>query len=92
VKFEVDTYWVQVGGLDPAVVITELGPRASLLHLKDGPLTREAPQVALGSGKMDIPTLLKAASYLEVPIVEFDRVSGDILVELKRSLDYLKTL
>jgi sugar phosphate isomerase/epimerase len=92
IRFEVDTYWVQVAGLDPAVVITELGSRASLLHLKDGPLLREAPMVALGAGKMDIPMLLKAASYLETPIVEFDRYAGDILADLKQSLDYLAAL
>ena len=92
IVFEVDTYWVKVAGLDPAGVISELGPRASLLHLKDGPLTREAPMVALGAGLMDIPALLKAARYLETPIVEFDRYAGDILADLKQSLDYLKTL
>lgn len=92
VAFEVDTYWVKVAGLDPAAVVTELGQRARLLHLKDGPGTREAAMVPLGTGIMDIPALVKAAKYLEVPIVEFDRCAGDILVDLKKSVDYLKTL
>ena len=92
VVFEVDTYWVKVAGLDPVTVVTELGPRVSLLHLKDGPLNRAAPNIALGAGKMDIPALVKAARYLEAPIVEFDRCAGDILADLKQSLDYLKTL
>jgi len=92
VAFEVDTYWVKAGGLDPVAVITELGPRARYLHLKDGPGTREAAQVTLGTGTMDIPALVKAAKHLEVPIVEFDRCAGDILADLKQSVDYLKTL
>jgi len=92
VLFELDTYWVKVGGLDPAAVVTELGPRARLLHLKDGPGSHEAPMVALGQGIMDFPPLLKAAHYLEAPIVEFDRYAGDILADLKQSVDYLKTL
>ena len=92
VAFELDTYWVKVGGLDPAAVVAELGQRARLLHLKDGPGTREAAMVPLGTGIMDIPALVKAAKYLEVPIVEFDRCAGDILADLKQSADYLKTL
>ena len=92
ILFEVDTYWVKVAGLDPAAVVAELGPRARLLHFKDGPGTREAPMVALGSGVMDFPALVKAARYLETPIVEFDRCAGDILADLKQSFDYLKSL
>lgn len=92
VRFEVDTYWVKVAGLDPAAVVHELGPRARLLHLKDGPGSHSAAMTALGTGVMDIPALLKAATYLEVPIVEFDRCDGDILADLKQSVDYLKTL
>ncbi len=92
VLFELDTYWVKTGGLDPAAVVVELGARAKLLHLKDGPANHEAPMTALGTGAMDFPSLIKAAQYLEVPIVEFDRCAGDILADLKQSLDYLKTL
>jgi len=92
ILFEVDTYWVKVAGLDPATVVAELGQRARLLHFKDGPGNREAAMTVLGTGVMDFPALVKAASHLEVPIVEFDRCAGDILVDLKQSLDYLKTL
>ena len=92
VLFEVDTYWVKTGGLDPAAVVTELGSRTKLLHFKDGPGNHEAPMTALGTGVMDFPALVKAATYLEVPIVEFDRCAGDILADLKQSCDYLKSL
>lgn len=92
VLFEVDTYWVKAAGLDPAAVVAELGPRARLLHFKDGPATRHEPMVALGTGVMNFPALIEAARYLEVPIVEFDRCAGDILAELKQSVDFLKNL
>jgi sugar phosphate isomerase/epimerase len=92
VLFELDTYWVKTGGLDPAAVVAELGSRAKLLHLKDGPGNHESPMTALGTGVMDFPTLVKAAKYLEVPIVEFDRCAGDILADLKQSCDYLRAL
>jgi sugar phosphate isomerase/epimerase len=35
--FEVDTYWVGVGGADASDLIKRLGIRSPLLHLKDGP-------------------------------------------------------
>jgi sugar phosphate isomerase/epimerase len=92
ILFEVDTYWVKVAGLDPAAVVAELGQRGRLLHFKDGPGNREAAMTVLGTGVMDFPALVKAAIHLDVPIVEFDRCAGDILVDLKQSLDYLKTL
>ena len=48
--------------------------------------------MALGAGVMDFPALIKAARYLEVPIVEFDSCAGDILADLKQSVDFLKNL
>lgn len=35
--FEIDTYWVGVGGGDPVAVVRGLGGRVPMLHLKDGP-------------------------------------------------------
>ncbi|MFV0252617.1 MAG: sugar phosphate isomerase/epimerase family protein, partial [Beutenbergiaceae bacterium] len=35
VVLEVDTYWAQVGGVDPADLLTRLGSRVTHLHLKD---------------------------------------------------------
>lgn len=37
IRFQVDTYWVQTGGGDPARTVRDLGARAPLLHIKDGP-------------------------------------------------------
>ena len=36
VAFQVDIFWVQVGGLAPGPVIAELGERVVSLHVKDG--------------------------------------------------------
>jgi sugar phosphate isomerase/epimerase len=92
IAFEVDTYWAKVGGVDPVAMIRELGARARLLHLKDGAGSRGDANTALGTGVMDIPALLNAAAHLEVGIVEFDRCDGDVLADLKKSVDYLKAL
>ncbi|HEY9076767.1 MAG TPA: sugar phosphate isomerase/epimerase [Anaerolineaceae bacterium] len=92
--FEVDTYWVKYAGLDPASVVKELGSRAPLLHLKDGPAeSNEQPMVALGTGVMDIPAILAASgNHLEYPIVEFDRCATDIFEALSASVKYLRSL
>ena len=93
VGFEVDTYWVKTGGLDPALVVKEMGRRANLLHIKDGPAVRDIPMVAIGDGILDFPTILKAnkgaAKWL---IVEFDWCATDIMAALEKSYQYLKGL
>jgi len=88
--FEVDTYWVKTAGLDPVAVIRQLGQRAPLLHIKDGPATIEAPMVAAGSGVMDIPSLVQAgAGHTEWLVIELDRCATDMLTAVEESYRYL---
>jgi len=90
VSFEVDTYWVQAGGSDPAVVVRELGSRAPLLHLKDGPAVPGQPQTALGEGKVNVPAVVEAGKgHTEWLIVELDECATDIFEALQKSLAYL---
>jgi len=90
VLFELDTYWIQTAGCDPAAVVQEHGARAPLLHLKDGPATREASMVALGEGDVDIPAIVAAgAGSTEWLIVELDRCATDMMEAVGRSYDYL---
>jgi sugar phosphate isomerase/epimerase len=87
---EVDTYWVQAAGINPATVVRKLGPRAPLLHVKDGPCVRGKPQVALGEGAMDIPSILQAgAGFTEWVIVELDQCATDMLAAVEKSCRYL---
>lgn len=89
---EFDAYWAQAGGLDPAAFAAELGARLPLLHLKDGPAVNEEPRrmVALGTGRLDIPPILRAAGeHLEWAVVELDRTESDVFEAVARSRDYL---
>jgi sugar phosphate isomerase/epimerase len=89
--FEIDTYWVQVGGCDPAEIVRNLGPRARMLHIKDGPGTHEGPQTAVGDGVMDFPKIFDAAGEnAKWWVVELDECDTDIMVAVKKSYDYLK--
>jgi sugar phosphate isomerase/epimerase len=75
---EVDIYWAQVAGRDPAQVLAGLGPRAELVHCKDGPLVLGEPMTPVGTGQMDIPAALAAGQSLRWHIVELDECATDI--------------
>jgi sugar phosphate isomerase/epimerase len=88
--WEIDTYWIRTAGLDPADVLRELGARAPLLHIKDGPATKEEPMVALGEGVMDFPRVIAAGEpHAEWLIVELDRCATDMMEAVARSYRYL---
>ncbi len=92
VLFEIDTYWTQVGGGDPVAVVKKLGKRVPWLHIKDGPVARNQPQMAVGDGKMNIPAILKVALPDAWQIVELDDCATDMMTACKRSYDYLAGL
>ena len=90
VVLEVDIYWTKTGGADPAELIARLGPRAPLLHVKDGPCTTpEADMVAVGDGSVDVRGALTASDAVEWHIVELDRYDGDMWDAVQRSYIYL---
>lgn len=92
--FEVDTYWAQVAGLNPTEVLADLGPRAPLIHIKDGAATaaQPKPMAALGDGNLDIPAIVAAAGHAEWLVVELDEVAGDMDTAIDRSYRYLAQL
>ena len=93
IQFELDTYWAKTGGVDPAKAVKELGKRAPLLHIKDGPATREADMQAIGECVLDFPGILKAsAGNAEWLIVELDRCATDMFVAVEKSVKYLKRI
>lgn len=81
-KAELDVYWVQAGGGDPAAWIERLGPRQPLLHLKDMLIRldadaeggRERRFAEIGEGNLNWPAILEAARRVgvEYALVEQD--------------------
>ena len=87
---EIDTYWTKVGGADPAAVVAELGPRARMLHVKDGPADDEkAPMTAVGEGVMDFRAITGASADVEWHVVELDRCATDMFEAVEKSYAYL---
>ena len=92
VFLEIDTYWVQVGGVDVIELLQQVGSRAPLIHLKDGSLDKDDAMTAVGSGRMDVPAIVDAtAETAEWHIVELDRCDGDMLQAVQDSYTYLTT-
>lgn len=98
VFFQVDIYWVQVAGLDPAAVIRELGSRVRFLHVKDGPARYtdtiadepHEPMTAVGRGTLDIPAIMETAlPYAEWMVIEMDEVDSDVFGKLQDSFNYM---
>jgi len=87
---EIDTYWARVGGRDPAQVIAELGPRARLLHLKDGPADGpKSPMTAVGDGVLDFAAITSASDSVHWHIVELDACATDMFEAIEKSYRFL---
>jgi sugar phosphate isomerase/epimerase len=86
---EVDLYWVQVGGADPAQLVASLGKAVRYLHVKDGPANREEPMTALGTGRVDLPAVLGANASVRWHVVELDRCGTDMEQAVRASYRYL---
>jgi sugar phosphate isomerase/epimerase len=92
VVLEVDTYWVEVGGVDVVDLLGRLGDRVQLLHVKDGDKSRDVKaQLPAGEGAMDVPAILDAAPAA-MRVLEFDDYAGDTMDGLAASLAYVNTL
>ena len=88
--FEIDTYWVQVGGHDVPELLTNLGTRAPLLHIKDGPAVKGTPMTAVGDGVMDVPAIVAAGGdSIEWLIVELDACATDMMEAVEKSYHYM---
>jgi len=88
---ELDVYWAAYGGQDAAQVVASHKARLPVLHIKDGPLEKDAPHTAVGSGKLDIPAIIGAAdpTVLEWLIVELDACATDMTEAVRQSYAYL---
>jgi len=92
VALELDTYWSAVGGVDPVALLGRLGERVVALHIKDGPITRDAAlQLPAGQGAMPIAEILAAAPTAR-PVIEFDEYAGDLFEGIAASIAHLRSL
>ncbi|MEW2522007.1 sugar phosphate isomerase/epimerase family protein [Actinacidiphila alni] len=91
VLVELDAYWAQMGGADPAEVLARLGDRVRLVHVKDGPAVsyEDDVMVPIGEGNIDWARTLRTPSGLQWHIVELERLHIDTFEALRRSYGHL---
>jgi len=101
VSYELDILWAFFPGADPAALLTKHGNRIKLLHVKDlkkgvkGDLSGKTPpdnDVALGTGQLDLPAIIRAAQQAGVLHYYIEDESSHIAEQVPQSLEYLRSL
>jgi sugar phosphate isomerase/epimerase len=101
VSFEMDIFWIQFGGGDPVVLLKKYGTRWKLMHLKDmrkgtqknlTGLTSTENDVPIGSGELDIPSILKEAKKIGIKHYFIEDESNDPQTQVPQSIKYVKGL
>ena len=95
VCFEIDTYWIQAGGGDPAAWVRRVKDRAPLVHLKDMTVSeRKVVMAEVGEGNMNWVGILEACreAGVEWHIVEQDWCARDPFESVAISLRNLRRL
>jgi sugar phosphate isomerase/epimerase len=101
VSFELDILWAFFPGQDPAKLLYKYPGRFKLMHLKDlkkgikGDLsggTSGDNDVALGTGQMNLPAILKAAKKVGIMHYYIEDESNNVIKQVPESIAYLKSL
>ncbi|GAB3166594.1 sugar phosphate isomerase/epimerase family protein [Telluribacter humicola] len=101
VSFEMDVLWTFFPGKNPAEILKRYPNRFKLMHVKDlkkgvqGNLSGGTPvenDVALGTGQLDLPTILKAADKSSIKYYYIEDESPNINTQVPISIAYLRSL
>jgi len=101
VSFEIDILWTFFPGVDPAALINKYPKRFKLLHLKDlrkgiegnsSGKTSVENDVALGTGQLDIPSIIKAAKKAGIKHYYIEDESPSYAKQVPQTMNYLKSL
>ncbi|CAG5067373.1 hypothetical protein DYBT9623_00093 [Dyadobacter sp. CECT 9623] len=101
VNFELDLLWAFFPGGDPAKLLRKYPTRFKLMHMKDlrkgveGNLSGGTPvtnDVALGTGQLNIPEILKAAKKSAIEHYYIEDESPSYATQVPQTIAYLKSL
>jgi len=95
VDFEIDTFWVQAGGGDPAAWIRKVKNRMKVVHLKDMAIKEDKQIMAeVGEGNLNWPSILQACKDIGVEwyVIEQDICQRDPFESLAISLKNVKAM
>ena len=95
-----DILWAFYPGQDPAQLLHKYGKRYKALHLKDlrkgvkGDLSGGGSadnDVALGTGQIDLPAVVKAAKAAGIRHYYIEDESNAVMTQVPQSIAYLKS-
>jgi sugar phosphate isomerase/epimerase len=101
VSFELDILWAHLPGANPAQLLGKYGSRFKLMHLKDlrrgvkgdfSGKTAVENDVALGTGQLDLPAILKAAKRVGVQHYYIEDESPNTATQVPQTIAYLRSL
>lgn len=101
VSFEMDIMWIYFGGGDPAALLKKYGNRWKLMHVKDMKkgtkrdltgLTSPENDVAVGTGELDIPAIMKEAKKVGIKHYFIEDESSRIIEQIPQTITYLRGL
>lgn len=97
VGFCLDTYWLQLGGMNPPDVIRQLNSRVKVVHLRDYALKLSRWKIgvtdtALGNGRLDFKKIVEACQFAEVSYMAIEQDTKTPYESIGESIKYLKTL
>tara|TARA_R110000868_G_scaffold217315_3_gene467390 strand:- start:1469 stop:2350 length:882 start_codon:yes stop_codon:yes gene_type:complete len=101
VSFEMDILWTFFPGVDPSELLHKYGSRFKLMHLKDlkkgvkgdfSGKTSTENDVALGTGQINIPEVLKAAKVAGIEHYYIEDESSLKSAQVPQTMAYLKSL
>ena len=89
VTLELDLYWcTNFGAQKASAMAAKFSERVKLLHVKDGPMVKDEPMTAAGSGKVDLAESIPLVDPKWL-ILELDFCATDMLEAVEQSYRYL---
>ena len=101
VSFQMDIFWIQFGGGNPVALLKKYGSRWKMMHIKDmrkgtkkdlTGLTSVDNDVALNTGELDLPAILKEAKRIGIKHYFIEDESSSYATQVPQSIAYLKSL
>ncbi len=94
VQLELDAFWAQKAGHDPAALLAKYAGRVPLVHLKDMTADTEQTFAPVGAGSVDFAPIFAAAEQGGVRwyIVEQDKADDSAITAARTSFENLKQM
>jgi sugar phosphate isomerase/epimerase len=101
-NFELDIFWAYHGGADPVKLMQKYPDRFLQMHLKDMRKSVQVPKttgqenvendVAMGTGQLDLPAILKQAQAIGIKHYYIEDESSHSLDQIPASIKYVRSV